>query len=86
MLMQVDSSMGEVPPFDLTVAWKIISEDGKYYLYQPAKKEYVTRTGRDHIFTAEKLALDAIRDNGDGTFGFHAGADIVTGQQILLAS
>ena len=65
--------MREVPPFDLTVAWKIISEDGKYYLYQPAKKEYVTRTGRDYIFTAEKLALDAIRDNGDGTFGFHAG-------------
>ncbi len=63
----------EVSPFDLTVVWQIILEDGKYYLYQPAKKEYVTRTGRDYMFTAEKTALDAIRDNGDGTFGFHAG-------------
>jgi hypothetical protein len=63
----------EVSPFDLTVVWQIINEGGKFYLYQPAKKEYVTRTGRDYIFTSEKVALDAIRDNGDGTFGFHAG-------------
>ena len=64
----------EVTPFDLTVVWQIILEDGKYYLYQPAKKEYVTRINdRDYGFTAEKTALDAIRDNGDGTFGFHAG-------------
>ncbi len=63
----------EVSPFDMTVVWQIIYENGKYYLYQPAKKEYVTRTGRDYIFTSEKTALDAIRDNGDGTFGFHAG-------------
>ena len=63
----------EVSPFDVTVVWQIISEGGKYYLYQPAKQEYVTRDGRDYIFTAEKTALDAIRDNGDGTFGFHAG-------------
>ena len=64
----------EVPPFDLTVVWQIILENGKYYLYQPAKKEYVTRLNdRDYGFTAEKTALDAIRDNGDGTFGFHAG-------------
>ena len=65
----------EVDPFDMTVAWQILHEDGKYYLYHPAKKEYVTRTGRDYIFTLEKTALDAIRDNGDGTFGFHAGGD-----------
>ncbi len=64
----------EVSPFDLTVAWQILLEDGKYYLYQPAKKEYVTRQGeRDYVFTLEKVALDGIRDNGDGTFGFHAG-------------
>ena len=64
----------EVTPFDLTVVWQILLEDGKYYLYQPAKKEYVTRLNdRDYGFTAEKTALDAIRDNGDGTFGFHAG-------------
>ncbi|MBQ8337231.1 MAG: hypothetical protein IJY44_06855 [Bacteroidaceae bacterium] len=63
----------EVTPFDKTVVWQIISEDGKYYLFQPAKQEYVTRVNRDYVFTAEKTALDAIRDNGDGTFGIHAG-------------
>lgn len=63
----------DVSPFDMTVVWQIIQEDGKYYLYQPAKKEYVTREGRDYKFTAEKTALDMIRDNGDGTFSFHAG-------------
>ena len=62
-----------VDPFDLTVAWQIIQEDGKYYLFQLAKQEYVTRDGRDYKFTAEKTALDNIRDNGDGTFSFHAG-------------
>lgn len=65
----------EVTPFDKTVVWQIISEDGKYYLFQPAKQEYVTRVERDYIFTAEKTALDAIRDNGDGTFSIHAGGD-----------
>ncbi len=69
----------EVSPFDLTVVWQIILEDGKYYLYQPAKKEYVTRTGRDYMFTAEKTALDAIRENGDGTFGIHAGGNYSDG-------
>lgn len=66
----------EVSPFDQTVVWQIIKEGDKYYLYQPAKKEYVTRTGRDYIFTSEKTALDNIRENsGDhaGTFSFHAG-------------
>ncbi len=63
----------EVSPFDMTVVWQIIQEDGKYYLYQPAKQEYVTRDNRDYKFTAEKVALDKIRDNGDGTFSFHAG-------------
>ena len=63
----------DVSPFDKTVVWQIIQEDGKYYLYQPAKQEYVTREGRDYKFTAEKTALDNIRDNGDGTFSFHAG-------------
>ena len=72
----------EVSPFDKTVVWQIISEGGKYYLYQPAKKEYVTRQGeRDYVFTAEKIALDAIRDNGDGTFGFHAGGNYSDGSQ-----
>ena len=62
-----------VDPFDMTVVWQIIQEDGKFYLFQPAKQEYVTRVDRDYKFTAEKTALDNIRDNGDGTFGFHAG-------------
>ena len=62
-----------VDPFDMTVVWQIIQEDGQYYLFQPAKQEYVTRDGRDYKFTAEKTALDNIRDNGDGTFSFHAG-------------
>ncbi|MBR4848298.1 MAG: hypothetical protein IKV07_02950, partial [Bacteroidaceae bacterium] len=81
-----------VDPFDMTVVWQIINEDGKYYLFQPAKQEYVTRDGRDYKFTAEKTALDNIRDNGDGTFSFHAGgsysesstyfACIVTGEAL----
>ena len=64
-----------VDPFDMTVVWQIIQEDGKFYLFQPAKQEYVTRVGRDYKFTAEKTALDNIRDNSDGTFSFHAGGD-----------
>lgn len=68
----VDIYKEAVSPFDMTVVWQIIQEEGKYYLYQPAKKEYVTREGRDYKFTAEKTALDIIRDNGDGTFSFHA--------------
>ena len=63
----------------MTVAWQIIQEGGKYYLYQPAKQEYVTRDGRDYKFTAEKTALDNIRDNGDGTFSFHAGGEYSEG-------
>lgn len=70
-----------VSPFDKTVVWQIIQEDGKYYLFQPAKQEYVTREGRDYKFTAEKTALDKIRDNGDGTFSFHAGGDYSEGSQ-----
>ena len=69
----------DVSPFDKTVVWQIIQEDGKYYLYQPAKQEYVTREGRDYKFTAEKTALDMIRDNGDGTFSFHAGGSYSDG-------
>lgn len=72
----------EVSPFDMTVVWQIIKEGDKYYLYQPAKKEYVTRTGRDYIFTSEKTALDNIRENsGDhaGTFSFHAGGSYSDG-------
>ena len=72
----------EVSPFDMTVVWQIIKEGDKYYLFQPAKKEYVTRTGRDYIFTSEKIALDNIRENsGDhaGTFSFHAGGSYSDG-------
>ena len=69
----VDIYKSPIDPFDLTVVWQIIQEDGKFYLFQPAKQEYVTRVGRDYMFTAEKTALDKIRDNGDGTFSFHAG-------------
>ena len=65
-----------VDPFDATVVWQIIEENGKYYLYQPERKAYVTRNGRDYKFTETKTALDGIRSNtGDhaGTFGIHAG-------------
>lgn len=73
----------EVDPFDPTVVWQILHEDGKYYLYHPAKQEYVTREGRDYLFTTEKTALDVIRDNGDGTFGFHAGGDYSDGSTFF---
>ena len=66
----------EVDPFDATVVWQIIKEGNKYYLYQPERKAYVTRSGRDYKFTETKTALDGIRANtGDyqGTFGIHAG-------------
>ena len=63
----------EVNPFDNTVIWQILKEGDSYYLYQPAKENYVTRSGRDYQFTDQKTALDKIRDNGDGTFSFHAG-------------
>ena len=63
----------EVAPFDTTVIWQILKEDNEYYLYQPANQSYVTRKDRDYVFTVNKTALDKIRDNGDGTFSFHAG-------------
>ena len=68
-----DIYQSPIDPYDMTVVWQIIKEDGKYYLFQPEKQEYVTRIDRDYQFTAEKTALDNIRDNGDGTFSFHAG-------------
>ena len=71
----------EVNPFDKTVVWQIIQEDDKYYLYHPARNGYVTRDGRDYKFTEAKTALDAIRDNGDGTFSFHAGGGYSDGSQ-----
>ncbi len=73
-----------INPFDETVVWQIIQEDGKVYLYQPERKAYVTRNGRDYKFTEEKTALDAIRENtGDhaGTFGIHAGGGYSDGSQ-----
>ena len=66
----------EVDPFDATVVWQIFKEGDKYYLYQPERKAYVTRSGRDYKFTETKTALDGIRSNtGEhaGTFGIHAG-------------
>ena len=63
----------EVSPFDETVVWRIFKEGDKYYLYHPAKKAYVTRSGRDYQFTDTKTALDAIHVNNDGSFAFHAG-------------
>lgn len=63
----------EVTPFDSTVIWQILNVGDKYYLYQPAKQDYVTRKERDYVFTSEMTALDKIRENGDGTFSIHAG-------------
>ena len=63
----------DVTPFDPTVIWQILKSGESYYVYQPALQKYVTRSGRDYIFTDEMTAVDAIRDNGDGTFGIHAG-------------
>ena len=71
----------EVDPTDKTAVWQIIKEGNSYYLYQPAKKNYVTRVGRDYKFTSTKTALDGIRDNGDGTFAFHAGGGYSDGSQ-----
>ncbi len=69
----------EVLPFDSTVVWQILKEGDAYYLYQPANECYVTRKERDYMFTSEKTALDIIRDNGDGTFSFHAGGNYSDG-------
>ncbi len=71
-----------IDPFDATIVWQILQEDGKIYLYQPERKAYVTRNGRDYKFTETKTALDAIRENTDdyaGTFGIHAGGDYSDG-------
>ena len=69
---------------DKTVVWQIIKEGDSYYLYQPEKEEYVTRSVRDYVFTADKIALDGIRQNSGGhvgTFGIHAGGDYSDGSQ-----
>ena len=69
----------EVNPYDVNVTWHILKEGNSYYLYHPARKAYVTRNGRDYQFTETKTALDIIRDNGDGTFSFHAGGSYSDG-------
>lgn len=71
----------EVDPTDITAVWQILKEGNSYYLYQPAKKNYVTRVVRDYKFTSTKTALDGIRDNGDGTFAIHAGGGYSDGSQ-----
>lgn len=71
----------EVDPTDITAVWQILKEGNSYYLYQPAKKNYVTRVERDYKFTSTKTALDGIRDNGDGTFAIHAGGGYSDGSQ-----
>lgn len=73
----------EVTPFDTTVIWQILKEGDAYYLYQPANQCYVTRKDRDYVFTPNKTALDAIRDNGDGTFGIHAGGGYSDGSNFF---
>lgn len=73
----------EVLPFDTTVVWQIMKEDESYYLYQPANECYVSRRDRDYVFTSEKTALDKIRDNGDGTFSFHAGGNYSDGSRYF---
>lgn len=73
----------EVSPFDNTVVWQILKEGDTYYLYQPAKKSYVTRDNRDYIFTVNKTPLDNIRDNGDGTFSIHAGGNYSDASQYF---
>lgn len=73
----------EVTPFDSTVIWQILKEGDAYYLYQPANQCYVTRKDRDYVFTPNKTALDAIRDNGDGTFGIHAGGGYSDGSNFF---
>ena len=69
----------EVSPFDVNVTWHILKEGNSYYLYHPARNAYVTRDGRNYQFTDTKTALDNIRDNGDGTFSFHAGGNYSDG-------
>ena len=69
----------EVNPYDENVAWHILKEGDSYYLYHPARKAYVTRSGRDYQFTENKTALDTIRDNGNDTFSFHAGGNYSDG-------
>ena len=73
----------EVTPFDNTVIWQILKEGDSYYLYQPAKESFVTRSDRNYMFTDEKTALDKIRDNGDGTFSFHAGGGYSDGSTFF---
>lgn len=68
-----DKYREEVSPFDSTVIWQILKEGDSYYLYQPAKQNFVTRKDRDYVFTSNRTELDKIRDNGDGTFSIHAG-------------
>lgn len=69
----------EVLPFDSTVVWQIMREGDSYYMYQIANGCYMTRSGRDYMFTTEKTPLDQIRENGDGTFSFHAGGNYSDG-------
>lgn len=65
-----------VDPFDKDNSWQILNDGGKYYLYNVGQKKFVTRNGRDYIFTDELTALDGIRAAGNGVFAIHAGGDM----------
>lgn len=63
----------EVDPFDKDNSWQILKDGEKYYLYNVGQKKFVTRSGRDYLFTDEMTALDGIRDGGNSVFAIHAG-------------
>lgn len=53
--------------------WQIVLFEDNYYLYNLGAKQFVTRENRDYFFSEDTPALDGIRENGNGTFSFHAG-------------
>ena len=65
-----------IDPFDENNSWQILKDGEKYYLYNVGQKKYVTRSGRDYLFTDDMVALDGIRDGGNGVFAIHAGGNM----------
>lgn len=64
---------------DANGRWNIILEEGSYYVYNIGAAKYLTRSGRDYLFTDAKTPIDAIYKNTDGTFAIHAGGGYSAG-------
>ena len=73
--------LADYNPAEAKGQWQIVLFEDSYYLYNLGAHKFVTRSGRDYYFSDDTPALDGIRNNGDGSFSFHAGGGMSDSSQ-----